>query len=140
MGYRESDKKHMKKYEKVWKSMKKVWIIVWNFVWKVWKSMNFYVGLLRPYVKTYEMIDENYIFVMNLYEIVWNSMKCVKNIWIHVWIESWRFCFVKLQAYYSINLMHDDSFVAFTAAGLSDTFQDDRLSNSLLETECTDAF
>ena len=27
-----------------------------------------------------------------------------------------------------------------TAAGLSDTFQDDGLSNSLLETDCTDAF
>ena len=35
---------------------------------------------------------------------------------------------------------YDDSFVAFTAADLSDASQDDRLSNSLLETECTDAF
>ena len=55
----------MKKYEKVW-----------IFVWKsVWKSMKFCTGLLRPYVKKYEMIDENYIFVMKLYEKVWNSMK-----------------------------------------------------------------
>ncbi len=37
--------------------------------------MNFYSGLLRPYMKKYEMIDENYIFVMDLYETVWNSMK-----------------------------------------------------------------
>ncbi len=36
--------------------------------------------------------------------------------------------------------MYDDSFVAFTTADLSGTSQDDRLSNSLLETECTDAF
>ena len=57
MGYRNSDKIGMKRYEKVWKSM------------KFWK------GLLRPYMKKYEMIDENYIFFMNLYEKVWNSMK-----------------------------------------------------------------
>ena len=35
---------------------------------------------------------------------------------------------------------YGDSFVAFTAADLSDASQDDRLSNSFLETECTDAF
>ncbi len=36
--------------------------------------------------------------------------------------------------------MYDDSFVALTAADLSDTSQDNTLSNSLLETECADAF
>ena len=47
---------------------------------------------------------------------------------------------MKLQAYYSLTWKYDDSFVALTAADLSDASQVDRLSNSLLETECTDAF
>ncbi len=65
----------MKKYEKVWKSMKKYEILKEILYEKVLKSMTFYTGLLRPYLKKYEMIDENCIFVMNLYEKVWNSMK-----------------------------------------------------------------
>ncbi len=35
---------------------------------------------------------------------------------------------------------YNELFLAFTAADLSDTSQHDRLSNSFVETECTDAF
>ena len=54
----------MKKYEKVWKSMKKYEMVYEIWYEKVWKSMKFYSGLLRPYMKKSEIIDENYNFVM----------------------------------------------------------------------------
>ena len=57
------------------KSMKKYEFLYETLYEKVWKSMKFCTGLLRPYMKKYENVDENYFFVMNLYEKVWNSMK-----------------------------------------------------------------
>ncbi len=50
--------------------MKKYELLYENLYEKVCKSMKFYTGLLRNYMKKYEMIDENYIFVINLYEKV----------------------------------------------------------------------
>ena len=51
---------------------------------KVWNSMEFRTGLLRPYVKKYEMIGEiNFVLwiCMKQYETLWNKSKTYEYIY-----------------------------------------------------------
>ncbi len=74
---------------------------------------------------------------MKQYETVWNKRKTYEYMYE---LKAEDFALWNFKLITALTWTYDDSFVALTAADLSDAFQDDRLSNSLWETECTDAF
>ena len=74
---------------------------------------------------------------MKQYETVWNKQKTYEYMYE---LKAEDFALWNLKLITALTWKYDDSFVALTAADLSDASQDDRLSNSLRETECTDAF
>ncbi len=74
---------------------------------------------------------------MKQYEKVWNLSRTYEYMYE---LKAEELALWNSELITALTWKYEDSFVAFTAADLSDTSQDDRLSNSLLETECTDAF
>ena len=74
---------------------------------------------------------------MKQYETVWNKSKTYEYMYE---LKADDFALWNFKLITALTWKYVDSFVAFTVADLSDTSQDDRLSNCLLETECTDAF
>ncbi len=74
---------------------------------------------------------------MKQYETVWNKSKTYEYMYE---LKTEDFSLWNFKLITALTWKYDDSFVALTAANLSDASQDDRLSISFLETECTDAF
>ena len=74
---------------------------------------------------------------MKQYETVWNRSKTYEYMYE---LKASQFAMLNFMLITALTWKYDDSFFALTDSEMSDASQDDRLSNSLLETECTDAF
>ncbi len=100
---------------------------------KVWNTLKVLTEPLKDHMEKYEIDYEIDFVFMILYEKVWNSMKKVENEYMYE-LKAEDFALWNFKRITALTWKYDDSFVAFTAADLSNTSQDDRLSNSLLET------